>query len=116
MCSSTAPSAWNAVEIAIRGEKRSSAHSRSASGSSPSNATESSPASRSSSSSTDTYLPSRELRELAVARPFAPDAEALLFLPAAGPAPDEGDHEAVQLLARDAAEQGSRDLRRPVET
>src|SRR5579884_4262346 len=100
----------------FRREKRSSAHSRSASGSSPSNATESSPASRSSSSSTDTYLPSRELRELAVARPFAPDAEALLFLPAAGPAPDEGDHEAVQLLARDAAEQGSRDLRRPVET
>ena len=66
MCSSTAPSYWNAVEMEIRGANRSIAHSSTASGSSPSNSTESSPASRSSSSSTDTDLPPRELRELVV--------------------------------------------------
>src|SRR6476469_2024008 len=51
MSSSTAPSVWNAVEIEIDGENRSIAHSRTTSGSSPSNSTLSSPASRSSSSS-----------------------------------------------------------------
>src|SRR5581483_9290150 len=45
------PSSWNAVEMPIRGENRSSAHSITTSGSSPSNATESSPASSSSISS-----------------------------------------------------------------
>src|SRR4051794_24633043 len=45
------PSAWNAVEMAMRGLKRSSAHSRTVHGSSPSNSTDSSPASSSSKSS-----------------------------------------------------------------
>src|SRR4051812_17478543 len=59
MSTSATPSIWNAVEIAIRGANRSSAHSSTVSGSSPSNSTESSPASSSSISSTLMRAPRR---------------------------------------------------------
>src|ERR1051326_8936689 len=104
MCSNTAPSVWNAVEIAMLGEKRSIAHSSSTSGSSPSNWTLSSPASRSSSSSTLMSLPSHELSQLAVGCPVAPCTEALALCPAVDPAGDEARHHVVELLGRDASE------------
>src|SRR5579885_3520501 len=116
MCSSTAPSVWNVVEIASRGENRSIAHSSSVSGSSPSNCTESSPASRSSSSSTDTSsLPSRELRELVVGCAIHIGAERLALNPSSNPTADQTDDDLVQLLRRHTAEDRTRNRRRPVE-
>src|SRR4051794_7198051 len=115
MCSRTAPSVWKAVEIAIAGENRSSAHSRSTSGSSPSNSTLSSPASRSSSSSTDMCLPSREQRELPVVRPVTERPERLPVRASHDPPADEADDRVVELLRRDAPEHRARDRRRPVE-
>ena len=66
--SATSPS-WNAVEIASRSPKRSSAHSRSSHGSAPSNSIESSPASRSSSSSTCSCCSSSRRGVFAGSRP-----------------------------------------------
>src|SRR5690348_15728182 len=115
MWRSTAPSVWNAVEIAIRGENRSIPHARTASGSSPSNSTLSSPASRSSSSSMDMCLPSDELGELAVGFGVAPRAEAVGVGAFVDPTGDERDDHVVKLLGRDAPEDGTRDRGRPVE-
>src|SRR5215831_15367031 len=135
MSISTEPSIWNAVEIAIRGEKRSSAHSRSACGSCPSNSTESSPASSSSSTSyrltppfsfpgAGCYLASRRLpfsrpgrlaaregTELVVRRPVAEGTEGLAGQTRREPAGDEPLHGRVQLLGRDAPEDRPGDRR-----
>src|SRR5437763_5981431 len=109
------PSIWNAVETPMRGLKRSIAHSRTTSGSSPSNSTDSSPASRSSSSSTDICLPPHELCQLVVRCAVAPRAEALAGRAPVDPARDEPDHGLVQLLRRNSAENRPRDRRGPVE-
>src|SRR3972149_4159952 len=117
------PSSWNAVEIAILGENRSSAHATTASGSSPSNSTESSPASSSSISSTLICRSSSRSRRLLV--PLAParrlqageraqllvgeatrERREALPLPAAvEPALDQGGDRHVQLLRRHAPEE-----------
>src|SRR5881227_2546632 len=116
MCRRTAPSVWNAVEIEIDGEKRSIAHSITASGSSPSNSTLSSPASRSSSSSTDNCgLPSCETSELVVGCAVAERPERLLFGARVDPAADEADDGVVELLGRHALEERAADRRRAVE-
>src|SRR3954454_2736747 len=105
MCRSTAPSVWNAVEIEMLGEKRSIAHSITASGSSPSNSTLSSPASRSSSSSTDnSSLPSCETSELVVGCAVAERPERLAVGALRDPAADEADDRVVELLGRHALE------------
>src|SRR5919197_2468211 len=115
MSSSTAPSVWNAVEIASRGENRSSAHSRTTSGSSPSNSTDSSPASRSSSSSTDIRLPPCQLCQLVVRRAVAPRAKGLAGPTSVDPPADEPDHGLVELIGRDTAEERLGDRGRSVE-
>src|SRR3954451_1228549 len=115
MSSSTAPSVWNAVEIEIRGANRSIAHSSTASGSSPSNATESSPASRSSSSSTLMCLPPCQTSDLVVCRAVAKAAEGLAVAAALDPARDEGPDSLVELFRRDALEDRECDRRGPVE-
>ena len=69
MSISATPSIWNAVEIAIRGAKRSSAHSSSSCGSWSSNSTASSPASRSSSSLVGAHAASFSARAFAGSRP-----------------------------------------------
>src|SRR3954454_6410802 len=116
MCRSTAPSVWNAVEIEMLGEKRSIAHSITASGSSPSNSTLSSPASRSSSSSTDTgSLPSCETSELVVGCAVAERPERLSVGARLDPAADEADDGVVELLGGHALEHRAADRGRAVE-
>src|SRR5580765_8213929 len=115
MCSSTAPSVWNAVEIEIRGANRSSAHSRRTSGSSPSNSTASSPASRSSSRSTDIGLPSHQTSELVVGCAVAVRPKRLGGLACLDPAADKRKDDVVELLGRDAPEHRPGDRRRTVE-
>src|SRR6476659_8466310 len=115
MWSSTAPSVWNAVEMAMLGEKRSLAHAMRPSGSSPANSTLSSPASRSSSSSTLMCLPPHELCQLVVGCPVAPRAEALAVPASGDPALDQAHDRLVELLGRHASEHRPRDRGGPVE-
>src|SRR4029079_7218672 len=138
MSSSATPSTWNAVESAIRGEKRSSAHSSRSCGSRPSNSIESSPASRSSIRSIITPLPSLvrarargrpertapplscarglaadQNAELLVGRAVAELAEALAFAPPGQPALDEALDRVVELLRRAPPEHRPGDPRVP---
>ena len=113
----TTLSIWNEVEIASPGANRSIAHSRSASGSSPSNSIESSPASSSSISSYGAHSSaSSRCRLLAGSRPASSPSssslarrvnavEALARLAPVDPPGDQPLHRGVELVGRDAPEQ-----------
>ena len=123
MCSSTAPSVWNAVEIEIRGANRSIAHSSTTSGSSPSNWTLSSPASRSSSSST--LIRCLLLSPWPARARSRPSSSSVVrsqndrnVSPSPRPStqpPTRPIDGVVELLGRDALEHGPRDRGGPVE-
>src|SRR5581483_9432714 len=111
MSMSATPSTWKAVETAIRGEKRSSAHSSSSCGSCPSNSTESSPASSSSISSRLATLDSGEDRQLVVAQAVAEGAEVLALAPQPEPRRDQPVDRFLEVLGGHAPEHRPRDRR-----
>src|SRR4051794_12925763 len=129
----TTLSIWNEVEIASPGANRSIAHSRSASGSSPSNSIESSPASSSSINSNVLIsgqppversrslllialsslgrLEAGKLSQLLVTRAARERREALTRLAPFDPAGDQSLHRGVELVGGDAPEQRGADRR-----